>query len=692
MTSSRPWLLLGTLGVLSAAAADDAVAVDMSQWKCESCPFEQGVSGTLDAGPAYVSQASNRFGDFSGLDRKGAYLLGSGSVRYRGADGLFANATAVDLGRDAASVAADVGREGAYSLQMAYDELPRHLSQQASTPFLGVGGNTLALPSGYPAATTAAMPLASTLQPVDIGYKRSWLDLGATWLATNEWSVRVGGRHLVRQGTEPTSGAFFATTAQLVAPVDQTTDQVEVSGSYSSRHLQATLSYQASLFRNAQDSLTWTNPFTNGTIGATQGQLALPPDNQFHQVQAAIGYQPSPQVQTSAQLAIGRMTQDASFLASTLNDALTVPGLPATSLHGRVDTLDATVRLTASPTERLRLNASYARDQRDNKTPSATYPSVSTDMFVGPSNTNQPYSFTEDRLKLGADYRGPASLKVGVGADYDAHQRTLQEVGMTREVTVYTRLAAQPMENLSLSLKLAHGDRTPTEYRAVASIDPAENPLLRKYNLARRLRDSAAARADFTVSEGVAVGFDVDWAHDDYPDTAIGLTSADSLGIGGDASVALGEKTRLQLFVHTDTTRSNQSGSQQYGQADWTGRNKDGADVLGLGLRHTASDKLELGADLSYSRSRNSVSVDTGVSSPPFPNATTTLEGLKLFADYRLRANLTLTGSYRFEHYDASDWHLDGVLPGTVPNLLTLGELAPHYNVQVVRVALRYRF
>jgi hypothetical protein len=45
----------------------------------------------------------------------------------------------------------------------------------------------------------------------------------------------------------------------------------------------------------------------------------------------------------------------------------------------------------------------------------------------------------------------------------------------------------------------------------------------------------------------------------------------------------------------------------------------------------------------------------TGVSNPAFPSAATTLEGLKLFANYRLRENLTLTGSYRFEHYDAAD-------------------------------------
>jgi hypothetical protein len=32
------------------------------------------------------------------------------------------------------------------------------------------------------------------------------------------------------------------------------------------------------------------------------------------------------------------------------------------------------------------------------------------------------------------------------------------------------------------------------------------------------------------------------------------------------------------------------------------------------------------------------------------------------------------------------------VLPATVPDLLTLGQLAPKYRINVLRVALRYRF
>jgi N utilization substance protein B len=40
----------------------------------------------------------------------------------------------------------------------------------------------------------------------------------------------------------------------------------------------------------------------------------------------------------------------------------------------------------------------------------------------------------------------------------------------------------------------------------------------------------------------------------------------------------------------------------------------------------------------------------------------------------------------------ARDWKLDGVLPATVGNLLSLGEQPPQYHVYLVRLGMRYRF
>ena len=65
---------------------------------------------------------------------------------------------------------------------------------------------------------------------------------------------------------------------------------------------------------------------------------------------------------------------------------------------------------------------------------------------------------------------------------------------------------------------------------------------------------------------------------------------------------------------------------------------------------------------------------------------------MTLYGLYKLKDNLSIAGSYTYEHYDSHDWRYEGIGPATVPNLLALGVQPPNYSVNVLRVALRYRF
>ncbi|NJD20068.1 MAG: hypothetical protein FIA95_12405, partial [Gemmatimonadetes bacterium] len=187
------------------------------------------------------------------------------------------------------------------------------------------------------------------------------------------------------------------------------------------------LEYYVARFNNDINSLTWQNPFSIPAFPtAVAGQLAAAPDNQFQQLSAQVGYQLSTRTRASADVAWGRMTQDASFLAPTLNGTLAVPALPGTSLDARAKTLNANVRVNSRVTDELRVNASYTRDERDNQTRQATYPWVTTDMFLGVPRTNTPYSFTQDQVRLNADYRVSAQTRLAAGIDQDWRKYTHQ--------------------------------------------------------------------------------------------------------------------------------------------------------------------------------------------------------------------------------------------------------------------------
>ena len=697
MKTRRALPLLAAFGVLPAAAAEPPPGVDFSQWTCSSCPFDDkaGTSGTLEGGVGNVDQRAARFGRDSGLDKSGAYLVLGGSLRYRDGTGTALDASASDLGLDSRALQLSATREGRDALRLGYAEIPHRLADDAMTPFIGRGA-VLTLPAGYPAGDTASMPLATTLRRFDIGTKRSRLDLRYDWLGDERWSATLSLRHETRDGTLAGAGSFFSTSAQLPLPADQVTDQIELAAHYSGHALQASLAYEGSLFRNGHEALTWANPFTPVVPGADAGQLALAPDNQAHRLRASGGIELGYGIRASGEVVVGRLTQDQAYLAATLNPdlAAVLPALPANSLNGLVDTFDASVRVTMPVVDSLRLTGSYVRSARENRTDRLSYPAVQTDMFLAATpRGNQPFSFTRDHFRLGADYRGPYGIKASLGADHDRRDRTLQEVVTTEETTGWGRVAAQPLEMLSLALEYSHGERTHSTYGVATWVNAPQNPLLRKFYLADRQRDRAGLRADVSVTPAINVGLTLDGTADDYTASRLGLLDSRQQSAGVDLSYALSEQTRLHVELQAERARSRQAGSQAFAQPDWWGRSDDEVHLAGAGVTHSAlGGQLELGAEGFVLRSKSDTVVAAGPSEPPFPTARTTLQRVQLQASYRLSERSALVGRYVYERYLAHDWHTEGVGPATVYNLLAFGEMPPHYRANAVQLAWRYRF
>lgn len=696
MKTAKPLILFGAVSVLPLAAlAQQPEMPDLSKWQCNLCKFETGASGSIEAGAGNVSRDSAKFGDYTGLNEKGGYFIGEAATRYRGADGLYWNVRASDIGLDSRSAALEGGRQGSYRLFLDSDAIPRYYGDTARTPFLGSGSTGLALPAGFPAPTTGLMPLAATLQPAELEAKRNRIGVGGSWNPqASAWQFDLSYRRDNRDGTKRTSGAFFVNAAQLVEPLNSATDQIEASASYASGRLQARFAYYVSRFRNDVASLAWRNPFVVPAFAAaTTGQLGAAPDNDFHQLSASVGYQFTPDTRASADIAWGRMTQDDAYLASTLNGTLGAPALSRGSLDGRAKTLNANVRVNSRITDALRVNASYAHDERDNQSSRALYPWVTTDMFLAVPRTNNPYGFEQDRLKLAADYRFSSALRASAGVDQDWRKYTYQQFTKTDESAVWAKGSWRAMEKLDLSLKLAGSERRNSGAQVVDTIVPPENPLVRPYHLANRSRETVALRADFAATDAIQLGLGFDSSRDRYRDTSIGLTGGRDYSLSGDVSAALTEQTSLHAFATHQEIKSQQAGSQAFGNPDWGAETHDRIDVWGLGLKHAfVKDKFDVGADYVYVRARGATSVDAGVGDPPFPEQSTTRQGLKLYFTYRVDAQWSVNGGYWHERYRSASWALDGVAPSTVPNLLAFGEQAPQYRVNVFRLSAKYSF
>jgi len=684
------WLALTLLN--NAVAAENTAGVDISNWACEYCVFEQGYSGEIEAGIGYVSDSSFKFGEYNALESDGGFAIANASLRYRGEDAGYLDLKARDLGLDSRSLDSETGQQGRYRLLRNYNEISHEIADSAKTPYLG--STNLVLPAGWTRAdTTAGMSdLNPALHAVELQNRRQRLGLGVVVIPASQWQTAVNVRHEVRDGQKRSAGSFYFSSAQLVEPIDYVTDEVDASVAYNTDKWQSQLTYYASFFSNNDTSLRWQNAYNPIVAGADSGERALPPDNQFHQILLVTGYQLSEVTRINADLAFGKMEQDEALLDATTNPNFSIT-LPRTSAQAEVKTTSANLKLSTAPSERAQLRVSWHYNDRDNVTPIAAFDWVSTDAFIAAPRQNQPYSITDSILRLDGDYRLGRKTRFSAGIENAHKDRSHQEVDQTRENTLWGKLYLRSFENIDLVFKAAYAQRDAAGYHPVAQTTPAQNPLLRKYNMADRKRDTGSVEASFTPDERLNIGLSVAFSKDAYTDSVLGLTSSRENEYNADAAFLISEISSMHAFASRQQISSEQAGSQSFSTTDWFAHNTDTVDSLGLGLKQQMLEgHLDLGADYMVSRSTGAVNLTPAASGAPFPLLETHLHSLRLYADYRLQDDLSLHAAWWLERYDSKDWMLDGVAPDTIAKVIGLGETSPDYNIQTLMLSARYHF
>jgi len=676
------------LGLLAAAAlAQEPAAPDTSAWACRFCTFESGSTGWLEPSYGWISNPSFRFGDYTSLEQDGAYVDLGGGWRYRDAETGAAWDVRVDrAGLDSRALEARGGRQGLYRVQLGYDSLEHLRAGDARTPF--DGGADLGLPAGWTAAgsTGGMSDLDASLRAVQLRQQRERAAFGLEFTPRPQLDLRFGYRRDAVAGTAAIGGAFMTLASELARPLDQSHDRIDASAAWrfaGGHHAQLALG--SSSFSNRVDALAWQNPFSGPTAEARDGQMAQAPDNRAHRLSLALGSAPQSRLQLTGTLSVGRALQDQRFLPATVNPDEAV-ALPRASLDGRVETTRADVRASLPLGRALRLSADAMYDERDNRTPTAAYTQVVMDTFTGDVRTNAPYGYTRERWRMSVEHR--ASPRLALGVDEDRRERRQYGTATTTERRYWSRLSWRPTAGADLRLKAATAERRGDEFAVVAGV-PEQNPLLRAFNTADRDRDEI--RADLSLARpGQVTTFNVTWADEDYPGTAIGRTSGRDLGYGADLLLQPADDVALSMFVSRRRQESAQAGSESFGAPDWAAQLEDTTSAVGLHAGWQAPRGLELGLDYALVTSEGSISMLAGAGESGFPLQLTRWHDARAFARYPLRPGLSLRLDLLREVYEASDWSLVG--PDSVPNLLSLGQGDQSGSVTAVVLGARWQF
>jgi MtrB/PioB family decaheme-associated outer membrane protein len=495
-------------------------------------------SSSVELGVGYVSNDSFKFGEYNGLQGKGGYAIGNIDLRgggsYDSNDATRWRIRGNDLGLDTREFSAEYSAQGSFRLNLGYDELRRNRSDSYQTPYLGAGSNSLTLPSnwvvpvvprisattanarglspdvaqspalvaGVPTALTAGQLATSNaliganipaFHNVDLDTKRKRTELGLNFLLDRQWTFKTGFRHEDKQGLKPMSTVTRQTGSDIatVIPdlIDQSTDQWDVGLNFTGEKGFLSVGYYGSVFQNNVVGMSWQNwakltPPNFNTISSAPG-------NQFHQLNLTGGYDYSPTTRLAIDAALGRSTQNESFLSDA-----TAPVVPVSSANALVVSKTLNLKLTSRPNAALQLSAGYKLDDRDNRTPVNTYQFSDANQTVAPLNTfngavvaqnanaNQPYSKRMHKIELGADYRLATGQFIKVGDEYQTTERwcagswiDCADATTTKENTLRLEYRNSVIDNLSGRVSLEHGRRSVDNYNenAFLSLVPHAN-------------------------------------------------------------------------------------------------------------------------------------------------------------------------------------------------------------------------
>ena len=118
-------------------------------------------TSTIELGVGYTSQDSLKFGEYNGLEDKGAHAIGNIDIRKHSVIGDGINSywelKGTNLGLDDRTISGKYSHDGTYgqfgsdsgySIFFKYDQIP-HNQFMGLTPFDGAGSNTQTLPANW---------------------------------------------------------------------------------------------------------------------------------------------------------------------------------------------------------------------------------------------------------------------------------------------------------------------------------------------------------------------------------------------------------------------------------------------------------------------------------------------------------------------------------------------------------------
>lgn len=646
-----------------------------------------------------------------------------------------------NIGRDDMYVDFWGGRYDTFSYRIYTNWLTHNFGfgPATRTPYSNPGSANMTAP--FPSYNTNVPPWVS----FDSAYDRR--DTGASfgWQSASPWYARVDFNQVRKDGNYNYAASNGSSPGNgfvdLAAPIDYTTNNLNLEGGYASRDIIASVAALWSTFDNSNQTFSWTNPY----FGLGRDTTTAPPDNDFFKISANgvirnLGWKS----QISARVTYST-TEDSVPLLQQMLNTTTGGFAPITAnttvFDGKKTNTTISLAWAAVPTRGLDTKVYYNYyKQEDDSTDVVFNPSAlnCTDFaaptIIKPSVpcTTEAYDYKKNNFGFNTYYRLDPANRFGGGWDHWDIDREGTNYDTTTTNTFWVEWSTQMIPDSTLRLKYAYQQRRSDYLLGTIGISPADPIWLERYTsqFDQQNRDQNLVKLTFDTSLApmVDLGLEFTWQDNSYRDVTLGRTDDTRYGVF--ASLGFGDPRGLRSQIFADYEKLELNATHRYIGAgncggtgptatgpncfdpnsppfpqayNWSNSNKDDSWLLGVSASYPVSESLKLTGSYLYGRNSGGATISAQVGNPlPINNYDTyTQSSFNLRADYQVNRNWSLSGGYTYQSYDWIDdqWNNFQYLAPPPPAALNTstsylnGVYAfPNYTTNIFWLIARYAF
>lgn len=600
-----------------------------------------------------VDKVNSLYREYTGINHEGVNGSLDLNLVQRSAEGRWFKMQGRDLGLNTQEFKAQVEQQGDWAVKLGYDQIPHYSTVTINTAIGGVGTTALQLPQNLwgTGAGFADQQLKTERTATSIGLSKFVTEnVLASFSYKNE--DKKGTRLMTSGGNAPPGGfgpAFFATQYLTPEPIDSTHQQIEGSLGYSTNKFQITANYYGSFFKNNAGNALFLSPAstTGQAFNSTNmSPLSLAPSNQANELSLNGGYNWSQD--TRATFSVGKTyaIQNADFISSA-SLIPTTAGTPATltsrtNLDGKVTTTNITTGFFSRLTSSFSVAASWAYEDRNDKTPRDIYLIDYTHGNRTTAYTNNPESMTTNRGKLEGVYQFGNGYRLIAGYDYDGKKyKGMEEEGFREKIqedTYRIALRKSMSETLNGAVTLAHSERTGSEWGSTPSI--YGDHWVAPTQFSDRKRDKAKFMLDWSPLNDANLQVVYEHSQDDYSSRAnnMGLDKGSADLFSVDASYQISDNWKTSAWYSYGYNRISQNERQNPRLAPAAAASVNNSDniqtcngaaaattctlwsadlnlktqAVGAGVQGKLSSRLDVGAQYQFSRDVNEYKINIG--------------------------------------------------------------------------------